>query len=361
MKSGLLEIDLAALAGNYQILKEKVGENCTAAGVIKANAYGLGADKVAQTLLNNGCSFFFVATLDEAISLRDTVTDQPIAVLNGLGPDQADVFLEHNLWPVLNSPKQIIAWQKTAQDTKQTLPTIIHFDTGMNRLGLSHNEAQDLIAHKDERLNGLNLQWVMTHFACADEKDHPLTAQQAQAFQEIAAHFPNAKKSLGNSPGVFRHVDYHIDMVRPGYALYGGNPTPEADTPMKQVVSLHTPILQIRHCKKGESIGYGASHVFEKDTITATIAIGYADGFLRSHSNDATVYYNGAPCPVLGRVSMDLTTIDVSHLDTPPAEGDMIEVLGPHLSVDDSADEAGTIGYEILTSLGHRFGRVYKS
>ena len=203
MKSGLLEIDLAALAGNYQILKEKVGENCAVAGVIKANAYGLGADKVAQTLLNNGCSFFFVATLDEAISLRDTVTDHPIAVLNGLGPNQTDIFLQHNLWPVLNNPEQISAWQKTAQDTKQTLPTVIHFDTGMNRLGLSDEEAHDLIAHKDERLNGLDLQWVMTHFACADEKDHPLTAQQAQAFQEIAAHFPNAKKSLGNSPGVF--------------------------------------------------------------------------------------------------------------------------------------------------------------
>ncbi|MEM6812118.1 MAG: alanine racemase [Pseudomonadota bacterium] len=357
----MLEINLQLLRENYQILQKQVGESCMVAGVVKANAYGLGIEPIARTLLELGCPFFFTATLKEAVSLRKIIKETPIAVLNGILPGQTNIFRQNNLLPVLNSPDMLKIWQETAIKEKKTLPTILHFDTGMNRLGFSELEAEAFIHEQNQAFDHLDVQWIMTHFACADEKDHPLTSAQAERFFNIAKHFPNAKKSLGNSPGVFRSTDYHIDMVRPGFALYGGNPHPEKENVMKNIVTLHVPVLQTRLCRKGESIGYGASHIFEKDTMTATISIGYADGFLRSASNQAKVYYQGTTCPVLGRVSMDLTTIDISHLNQPPQAGDMIEILGPHQTVDDLADNASTIGYEILTSLGQRYERKYIS
>jgi alanine racemase len=200
----------------------------------------------------------------------------------------------------------------------------------------------------------------MSHFASADEQDQELTQIQHQRFEGITKYFPDTPKSLANSSGLFRSKDYHYDMVRPGYALYGGNPTPETTNPMHNVVSLESRILQIRTCKKGETIGYGASYTFDKDTTTATLALGYADGFFRAHSNKAKLYYNNQPCPVIGRVSMDLVTIDISNITgKPPIQGDAVEILGANQSVDDLAISAGTIGYEILTSLGARYKREY--
>ena len=233
----------------------------------------------------------------------------------------------------------------------------------MNRLGLSHAEAKDVITDPNQ-LEGLDIEMVMSHFACADEKDHPLTKKQAHEFANLAQHFEASKKSLANSSGLFRDSLYYYDTIRPGYSLYGGNPTPETDNPMSATVSLTTRILQIRECKKGDSIGYGASHVFDQDTQTATVAVGYADGFLRSSSGSKTggaiLYWQGQPCPVLGRVSMDLVTVDLSRLTGElPVQGDGLEILGTHQGVDDLADAAGTIGYEILTSLGDRYHRNY--
>jgi alanine racemase len=287
--------------------------------------------------------------------------------LGGLFTGAENTYTAHQITPVLNSPDDIQRWQKHSlikgQDKNKKLPAFLHFDTGMNRLGLSAKEFQAL-RDNSEMLEGIDVQTILSHFVAADDWAEgwalELTIAQADLFADIAVRFPQAKKSLANSSGLFRHNHYHYDMVRPGYALYGGYPTPETKNPMKPIIRLDARILQIRECRKGESIGYAASHKFKKDTRTATIALGYADGFLRSGSNKAVVYYNNQPCPVLGRVSMDLVTIDLSGIKgKQPVQGEAIEILGPHQTVDDLAKTAGTIGYEILTSLGTRYKRDY--
>lgn len=362
--SSILSIDLDALAENYNIYKSKISPDCCIAGVVKANAYGLGLEAVVGRLAAEKCPQFFVATVEEALNFRKFNASSPIAVLGGLFMGTEDVYVAQNITPVLNSPDDIAHWKKMAVDNHQKLPAFIHFDTGMNRLGLSAAETESLL-NDPILLEGIDVQMIMSHFVAADDwaiAEHKnLTKMQADKFSKIATHFPKAKKSLANSSGVFCDTAYHYDMVRPGYAMYGGNPTPHTTNPMKPVVSLHTRILQIRHCKKGESIGYSATHKFEKDTLTATVALGYADGFLRSNSSRATLYYKGQACPVLGRVSMDLVTLDLSGIkQSSPAQGDAIEVLGVNQTIDDLAAAAGTIGYEILTSLGARYRKEYK-
>ena len=357
-KSGILTINLKALADNYRLFQEKVGEHCAVSGVVKANAYGLGLKPIVEALTAFNCSQFFVATLDEAIQLRDVNTQTPVAVLSGLFHGAEEEYLEHNILPVLNSPDDIARWKNLADQKNQLLSAFLHIDTGMNRLGLSADEAKEIISNPDQ-LKGVKVETIMSHFACADDKDHPLTKKQAHDFANIVQHFPNAHKSLANSPGLFRSDSYHYDMVRPGYSLYGGNPTPETNNPMRSVVGVSARILQIRLCKKGESIGYGASHKFEKDTMTATIGFGYADGFHRTSDKEKILYYKGQACPVIGRVSMDLVTVDLSGLSDIPEAGESLEVLGPDQTIDDLANDIGTIGYEVLTSLGRRYHREY--
>lgn len=357
--NALLTINLKKLAENYKYFHSLVHQECAVAGVIKANAYGLGAKQVAQTLKSLNCPQFFVATLDEAMAIRREDKDTPIAVLGGLMMGQEQEYLTQNIMPVLNSPLDTQNWGNFCKKQERKISAIIHFDTGMNRLGLSMDEARTLIGD-ESKLNPIDVRLIMSHFASADNKDDPLTAKQAKNFNFIAQYFPNIKKSLSNSSGLFRDKSYHFDMIRPGYALYGGNPTAETQNPMQNIVSLNARILQIRDCKKGESIGYSATHIFDKNTRTATIALGYADGFLRSNSSQSIVYYNNQPCPVLGRVSMDLVTINISHIKgQQPAQGEAIEILGPNQTIDDLAKTASTIGYEILTALGNRYKRNY--
>lgn len=361
-KSGQLTINLSALSDNYRLFQEKVGANCAVAGVVKADAYGLGLKPVVETLDSLKCPQYFVATLDEAIQLRAINAQTPVAVLGGLFHGAEEEYLAQNITPILNSPDDMARWQNLARTKSKTLPAFLHIDTGMNRLGLSHDEIQNVINDKT-LLDGIEIKTIMTHFACADEKDHALTTQQASQFATYIDAFPHSTVSLANSPGLFRDDTFHYDMVRPGIALYGGNPMPETNNPMRSVVDLSSRILQIRRCKKGETIGYGASHKFEKDTLTATVGVGYADGFLRSaalkNEKQKTFYYQGIPCPIIGRVSMDLITIDLSAVETPIKQGDMVEILGPHQTIDDLAETLGTIPYEILTSLGHRYHRTY--
>lgn len=355
---GRLTLNLAALASNYHLCRSMTSAHVAAA--VKANAYGIGMEHAARALITEGCDTFFVASLDEALSLRALDPAITIAVLGGPQIGAENDFTAHHIIPCLSSPDMIDRWQSYARTQDKKLPVILHVDTGINRLGLSADEAQQIIDNH-ERVSGLDIKIIMSHFACADEKDHPLNTLQADRFAALAAHFPAAEKSLCNSSGLFRNKDWHHDVVRIGYALYGGNPTPETNNPMQSVVTLEVPVLQIRAVKKGESIGYGASHVFDHDTTTATIGVGYADGFLRSASNSARVYWNGQACPVIGRVSMDLVTIDLGGVNgPPPVPGDFIEIIGPHQGVDDLATAAGTIGYEILTSLGTRYARLYR-
>lgn len=350
--AAILTVDLGAVAANYAILKKKAGPACAVAGVIKADAYGLGMEKVWAALENAGCPFYFVATPDEALALR-RLTKKPVAVLYGPLPGAEDDFIRHNIVPVLNAPDDIARWRAAADRHRLRLAAILHFDTGMNRLGLT-------VPPDEVTVDGLDIMCVMSHFACADEKDSPVTAVQFEKFTKIAAHFPAVKKSIAASSGIFRSADYCLDMARPGMALYGLNPAPEVANPMRPVISLSARILQVKKIRKGETVGYGASFRAANDMTVATVALGYADGFLRALGNRGALWHNGIACPVIGRVSMDLVTVDVTAASSVKA-GDFIEVIGPHQSADDLAAAAETIGYEILTSLGSRYRRVYKS
>ena len=332
-----LTIDLSAVAANYDLIKQRAG--CAVAGVIKADAYGLGMEKIWAALESRNCPFYFVATPDEALALRH-LTKKPVAVLGGVYAGAEDEFIRHNIIPVLNTPEDLERWRSAAKKHHIHLPAILHFDTGMNRLGFT-------VPPDQINADGLDIKIIMSHFSCADDKDHPLTAQQYERFQKIAAHFPAAQKSLANSAGVFRSRDYCFDLARPGMALYGLNPTPETDNPMQPVVKLEARILQVKKIARGDTVGYGASFRAEKETNVATVALGYADGFPRSLSGSGTLYYNGYPCPVIGRVSMDAVTVDAGTQAL--RSGEMLEVLGAHQSADDLAAAAGTIGYEILT------------
>jgi alanine racemase len=349
-----LTIDFAAMAENYRTLKSITSADVGAA--IKANGYGTGLIPAFETLSREGCKNFFVATPDEAqkISAIANTNHTNIYVLGGLYHGAEEFYAHHNIHPVLNSLDDVARWCDQSKRLQKPLPCAIHIDTGMNRLGLSPKDIPD-------DFNGLNVDLIMSHFSFADEKDHEMNTRQADAFAAIAARFTTIKKSLCNSSGAFRNKDWHHNLLRPGYALYGGNPTPEEPNPVKSVVSLHSRILQTRTVKRGESCGYAMGHVFDAPTTIATIAIGYADGLPRSGSGHAKFYYKGQPCPVLGRISMDVTIVDIGHLPQKPNPTEWMEVLGKHQTIDALAHDCGTIGYEILTSFGERHHRIHKT
>ncbi len=349
LSCAILNIDLAALGSNYTHLQSMTQANV--AGVIKANGYGLGAGQVYQTLYDQGCRVFFVATPEEAATLP-RYPDVSIYVLGGLYAGAEDFYIEKNIRPVLNSIEDIERWSGVAKKKSIKLPAILHIDTGMNRLGAPFDSVPVIP-------ESIHLDYILSHFSSSDEKDHPANDRQAVRFAKIAALFPDTKKSLANSSGIFCNPAWHYDLVRPGYALYGGNPTPENPNPMKPVVSLNGRVLQTRTVKSGDFAGYNETFRFDEDTQTATVAIGYADGFPRGASNTAKFYWNGQPCPIRGRVSMDATIIEIGHLPNPPKPGDWMEILGPHQDIDALAKDCGTIGYNILTALGPRYARLY--
>lgn len=360
--AGLLTIDRQAVRDNYALLTKRLRHGCRSGAVVKANGYGLGAIEIAQTLLSAGCRDFFVAKPAEGTALRTAIPDPDVTIyiLNGFYGSQEDDYITHHLTPVLGSFIEIEGWRALGQKTGRALPAALKFNIRMNRLGLGQMETKELLANPS-MLNGMDMRLVMSHFACADEPDHEMTTLQHRIFDEIAAHFPNAEKSLCNSPGIFRDPAFHYDLVRPGMALYGLNPTPEAKNPMRPVVSLSLPVTRTRIVYPGAIVGYGATYRFEKEAPLATVAAGYADGIFRSLSNHGALYWQGIRCPIRGRISMDLTTVDLS--DVPPEQrpkpGDQMELLGEHQSADDLAHDAGTIGYEVLTALGQRYQRQY--
>jgi alanine racemase len=353
--SAILHIDLAAIAENWRLLAARAAPGAVA-GVVKANAYGLGADKVAPALRAAGCRHFFVAHLAEGIALRETLGSGPvIAVLNGFAPG-ADS--DAALVPVLNSLGDVLAHAAAGRSAGQARRALLHLDTGMARLGLDAVEQARLVADHS-LLAGLDLLYIMTHLACADEPDHPLNAEQATRFDCACAALPRLPRSFANSSGLFLGADYASDLARPGCALYGINPTPGLPNPLRQVLRLEAPVLQIREIPAGASVGYGASFMAARPSRIATIAVGYADGYLRSLSGQGGAAYRGLMLPLVGRVSMDLITLDVT--DVPGlVPGDAVTLIGGAApSPDDLAARAGTIGYEILTSLGARYRRAY--
>jgi alanine racemase len=357
----VLTIDLSALTRNYRAL---VGltQRARIGAVVKADGYGLGMAEIATALAQAGCDAFFVATPEEGIALRQTFASTPAAriyVLHGFCGMLGGAFLSHNLVPVLNTHEDIEIWHATARKAGQPLPTVLHVDTGMNRLGLPAGDAQALAADKDRRAS-FTVELIMSHLACADERDNPLNEEQRARFERIRRAFGHASGSLANSAGILLGAPYHLDLVRPGIALYGANPRPDEKSRFETVARLEAPILQVRHVDKGETVGYGATHRTQGPVRLATVGVGYADGYLRALSNQARAAIAGRQVPVVGRVSMDLLTLDVSAV--PEADtglGAMVELMGPHATVDELARAAGTIPYEILTRLGPRLRRRY--
>jgi len=355
----ILEIDLDAIAANYKHLVDRVGSTVRVAAVVKADAYGLGVEKVAPALARAGAKSFFVATLEEGLALRELLPRAQIAVLNGLVMGAPADFAKAALVPVLNDLGQIAAWQGYAAK-RGGAPAMLHLDTGMARLGLPPKETQRLI-NEPSRLEGFSLALILSHLACAGEAAHPMNEAQLDAFRAALKRLPSAPASLAASSGMFLGGDFLFDAVRIGAALYGVNPIPGRPNPMRQVVRLKAKILQVRDVDRGESVGYGAAHRIEKPTRIATIAMGYADGWLRSSSHRGSARIAGKPAPVVGQISMDLLTLDVTGHD--PATlipGSYAELLDERYGVDDAALAAQTIGYEILTSLGSRFHRIYR-
>ena len=355
----VLTIDLDAIAANWRLLEGRLaGAQCAA--VVKGDAYGLGMDKVAPALAAVGCRTFFVAHLAEGVALRTLLSDAAIHVLNGLAPGSEPVFRAHRLAPVLNSLAEVDAWSRFARACGTPLAADVHIDTGMSRLGLPPDD-QEVLAREQHRLEGIEAAYVMSHLACADEPDHPLNARQLEAFGRAREALPGAGATLANSSGIFLGAAYHFDMVRPGAALYGFAPVPGQPNPMVQVVRLQGKILQVRDVDTPQTVGYGATHRFGRRAKIATVAAGYADGYLRSLSNSGSGYIGDVRVPVVGRVSMDLTTFDVSHVPGDGARpGAPVDLIGPYNPVDAVAAEAGTNANEIFTSLGARYRRVYR-
>ncbi len=348
---GLLSVDLGAVAANWTLLRDRhaaMGGGAVGAAV-KADAYGLGAAAVVPALHAAGCRHFFVAHLAEGMALRPLLGPGPmVAVLNGFRPGEDEGA---GLVPVMNTPGDLRAWSGTGRDA------ILHLDTGMARLGLAPAEL-DALAEDPAPLDGLRLRFVMTHLACADEPDDPASAAQAARFAAARGRLPPAPRSLANSAGLFLGPGFASDLARPGCALYGLNPTPGRPNPMRPVVRLLVPVLQIREVPAGTPVGYGGTWVAGRPSRIATAAVGYADGYLRALSGRAVGRHAGRDVPLVGRVSMDLATFDAT--DCPAlAEGSMIEVIGAEETADAVAARADTIGYEVLTSLGARYRRAY--
>jgi alanine racemase len=357
--SAVLDIDVAGIAANWRLLRDRVAPaGCTA--VVKADGYGLGATVVAAALAEAGCRRFFVATLDEGLALRCALPAQcEIAVLNGPIAGAGEEFAGAQLVPMLNHPGQIAEWTRVAK-ARGPLPAMLHIDTGMSRLGLSLREFTSL-ADDLRRPGTIRWQALISHLACADEPDHPMNRKQHARFAAALRDMPGTPASLVASSGIFLGTDYHFDFVRPGAALYGINPQPGRPNPMRQIVRLSARILQIREVDQGETVGYGASHVMMAAGRLATVAVGYADGWLRSLGHRGSGRMGGVRVPLLGRISMDLAVFDLTAVDPRLARpGGFVELLGADYGVDAAAADAGTIGYEILTALGHRYHRVYR-
>ena len=329
--------------------------------MVKANGYGLGQVEVSKALVRAGCRTFFVATLEEGVRLRSSVgPDYRIYVFNGApAPDAMGDFDTHGLSPVLNTPGDIEFWSRHARNGNRS-NAVIAIDTGMNRLGLSPTETQR-VAEDAEVLAQISVDFVMSHLACADDAGDQTNEEQRNRFDQLRRLLPDAAASLANSGGIFLGPAYHYDIARPGAALYGVSEAPGAPEPMQQVIGLKAKILQIRVVDSESGVGYGASRRVPKGARLATVAAGYADGYLRSLGNSGHGYAAGVKVPVAGRISMDLTTFDVSDVpDNRLSPGDFIDLIGPEYTIDDIARDAGTIGYEILTSLGSRYTRIYE-
>jgi alanine racemase len=358
-----LVVRLGAIRRNYGKLRS-LAKGAETAAVVKANAYGLGVEHCAPALAKEGCRTFFVATPAEAEALRTISADTTIYVLNGLLSESAAYYDELRVRPVLGSLEEVTEWAAYCRGRCRMLPSAIHLDTGMSRLGLKAHEALQL-AQDRGAFASFEPSLVMTHLVCGDDVESAMNDRQRTRFAELSPLFPGVPRSLANSAGIFLGPQFHFDVTRPGISLYGGNAQFNAANPIEPVVWLFGRIAQVHWADAGQTVGYGAMHTLKRRTRIATVCIGYADGYLRAFSasdaRDGSPGYIGEHrLPLLGRVSMDLITYDAT--DVPDGllhRGGWVEILGSRVTVDDLASFGGTIGYEVLTSLSHRYHRIY--
>lgn len=358
---GVLTIDLAALRHNYSVITQRIAPT-RAAAVVKANAYGLGASRVAPAFYEAGCRDFFVAHLGEAIALKPHLNpDATIYVLNGLQPGSEAACARENLLPVLNSLEQIENWARLARTIGSKLPALLQIDTGMARLGLSAKEL-DRIIDEPSLLDGIDIKFVISHLASGDEPENPANAAQLATLTAALARLPKLPVAFSNSGGCFLEKTYYFDLARPGVALYGVGPAPRHDfeNPIRPVLTLSARVIQVRDVDEGAAIGYGGTFIAPRPMRIATIAVGYADGWFRSLSNKGCAFFGDTRLPVVGRVSMDSITLDVTALPEDTLKlGSLVELIGPHQRLEDVARDCDTIPYEILTALGDRYARIY--
>jgi alanine racemase len=358
---GILTVNLAAIAANWQDLGRRATPSECAA-VIKADGYGCGIEPVAHALAGAGCKTFFVADLVEARRVRGSASEAAIYVLNGLLPGTAHAFADVRARPVIGSLVELAEWDAFCLANHWRGGAALHVDTGMNRLGISVSEAAALAPRLRAENHEITL--LMSHLACAEQPDHPLNEHQLKLFREVRLLYRGIPGSLANSSGIFLGSAAHCDMVRPGAALFGVNPTPGYRNPMRSVIDLQARVVQVRNVPKGETVGYNATWTAKHPSRIAVVAVGYADGYPRAASATdaapgADAIIQGVRCPLAGRVSMDLLAIDVTALPNPLRRGDLVTLMGAEFGVDALAAAAGTIGYEILTSLGRRYQRTY--
>ena len=360
---GILTVDLSAIEANWRALSRRATPSECGA-VVKADGYGCGIDQVARKLFRAGCRTFFVADLAEAKTARDAAPEAAIYVLSGLMPKSASAFADLRARPVIGSLVELAEWDAFCNANQWRGGAALHVDTGMNRLGISANEAAALAPRIRSENHGITL--LISHFACSELPEHPLNDRQIKLFREVRMLYRGIPSSLANSSGIFLGSAAHCDMVRPGVALYGVNPTPGKSNPMRPVIELQARILQVRGVPRGETVGYDAQWTAKRATRVAVVAVGYADGFMRAAGSSdetpgASAIVAGQRCPIAGRISMDLITLDITDLpDNAVRRGDLATLIGHEISVDDLASAAGTIGYEVLTSLGRRYHRVYR-
>ena len=373
LAGGRVTINLGALKDNWRHLSHCAG-TAECGAVVKANGYGCGVETVAKALHEAGCRTFFVAVPEEGLRLRSVLPEVQCYVLNGLFPDASEHFVKAGLTPVLSSMRELIQWADHAKSVGEQLSYGLMLDTGMTRLGISANEAEEL-AQNSALSAQIKPTLLMTHYACADDLGHPKTDVQRETFLQLSSHFPGVPKSAANSAASLQsdfpgHGSHAFEMVRPGIALYGGEALNNVPNPMKPVVTLEAKIMQIRHAKAGDTVGYGAAETLTRPSRIAYVSVGYADGYhraashagvnLRAVTGAAHAHFNGHKLQGVGRISMDMSGFDVTDIpEDEIAAGDWIELFGPNVPVDDVARASGTIGYELLTGLGGRYERRF--
>jgi alanine racemase len=360
---GRLTIDLGALADNWRALARRAAPGRSAA-VVKANAYGLGLEEAAPALWAAGARVFFVAHLSEGLAARRRLPEATIYVLNGLEPGSEPVdYAGRGLAPVIGSEEELARWSDFAARRGRTSPCALHLDTGMNRLGFESLGGLLATMEKHGKASGADL--LISHFVSSEIPGDPVNPAQIERFEAACAAFPSLKASLANSSGMFLPARPIYDLARPGYALYGGNPTPAGPNPMRAVATLAVAVQQTRWIEPGMSCGYNAQWTARRRTRLATLLAGYADGLPRGagatdSKPGAEAAIAGRRCPLVGRVSMDLSVVDVTDLPEDAVRaGDRVEFFGATVDLDDFASRSGTIGYQVLTSLGPRYRREY--